>query len=920
MKIVSRTVTNTYDSDFMAKYAIKYCLYQRGVLSESDWQTYYDTEFLPNVLGSISDPFRWVGVAENFTTGGWQENDNYGTYIPAYTDPATGEYHPAHWSGRITPSSDGLTLNCTIPNNSIDENPYFVKDSVVGHFRNFKHLVDVTFGSYSSDDLYSKTPMISPYVITNDIGESIRINYQPMSHHNGTTRSIEVSHSLMGDQNNYSLDNTMFGDIYPYFKNWAGSGDQFELLSNTGVRFEVFKYDNKIVFIHYTAVKDFSYHGLHPNDTKLMLLSSSNVALIYPYYSMLDVRWLDFYGVLSLVPAYGLGSGTVLWADSIVVYTLDEGSNLTFKSIQTCSHRFPNNDEVVSYDWVAQVGLTTYDRYLNNTTNLYVYGRGNICEPSLPVPLLIDGIVPVNSNIPLITEGPDSYPYNTVLYIKGRIGVGALEWSAVNPLVLWNQQLMDSPTLFISGIPVPGENNSKLFIVDKTGLQDFTTYTNVAYTGYVSYTRIEPTTNSSLDGMIYKDMGADYFLFQWSLVGTIRASNINWYPMGISNNTANPSVWSDGVAVTCSGSTIYLTNFTDATTSTPITIQGEKEYYIRLRRQPDVGATHNITLTVFSDYIDGTEVGETTIEISKDTYHRYFIVAGVKPGSGSGTYMVENVRVESVFCQSYVPLLTKGCNPSSGAGLLYINGFGYAGNSFMPLQVFGGTDGWKWSEGATNLVVYDSQTYNGSAFLYVNGIENIRPFFGNGFLYTSGRGAYFNGSTTLAISQLGVSAGTRLFIQGPTQVYSGTVGSIGLLPIYVFRPNEANAISLCVFNDSPESNSFMTFIINGITGETTGNTTLAIPEVSEGYPNAYAALNIAGGVYFNSNLNLAVPNVVGVPNGQMTLVCFDNVTPINTYMGLFCDGIYAINSPVSLAMPAVYHIPVNNINLYTNGY
>ena len=977
------TVSNSWSGgSWIQNYAVAYAMFQSGDMTLADYTVYYNA-FLAYVFGTTTDPYDGLTEkTENFAV--WNQVDSIGNYVPASVDPLTGDIIEAYYKvpentygndGRLKVSSniDWWSYHETTAELDQDGLSYIDNDDVNNILSRFRHTFDFRVGEpgvrISSFPLTfaastSTLPDNIVYALSHDRMTAAMSDFWLTS-----TQRPDYGNSVLLVVRNRRLnllvypwredDGSIVAKLIPFDDLYK------DIISDVSLyyKFHIEKRDDRLVIYKYRWISTLE-SVLVGSSRRVRLPLETGSTLVTDQAAYITSNWSKYRIYGTTLPddvdefVYGIypqtGSTNIpftnlqglLWLEDVMILTgasLDE-MPYHYKTVarnlgtETRTSKPTVNMALGPLKYTEQSTTKTIPLFTRapglsktNTRSLHTISIETLNDD---ITLFAKAREPINDSIPL-------YMYASILPVD--FVNSALPLYLHKPTISINAWI----PLYSSGGAVPVNDNNELFTHDKTGLQDFTTYTlddgAEVYTDNYSYTQISDNIDDNESAKFYKDMGADYFNERWEVrfqfyIDTDDATGMKFHPFAVSNDVATDSKnWASSltevIAVVYeystlpSGPHIYLKEYNSATNTGFISLEKQKRYYIKVGR---IGS--QVTLYVYEDgFLGGTLIDSKNLEIDSSIKHQYGIVADILEADTGDTlnFTLENLQYSAVTIADIIPLYIYGIGTYNDSATLYIKGWADTSNSYIPLQVFGGdpttfggAGGAFWNTNSFSLVVWDSQDINKGRTLFIKNTQSSIPFVSDPGLplFTGGRMYPYSDYIPLFINQeKGVDGQITLVMEGPEKLLPFGSGTSSTLPIYLFRPNETAVIPLVMYNNTPTDNSFIPLYTKGILGNTTDSISLALPNGTIAM-NTFTTLFVDGRYFFNDNIPLVMPNVVDIPSANISLVVYHGGALNNSYIPLYVFGAYVHTDTITLAMPDIVEDSIDNIILYTQGY
>jgi hypothetical protein len=964
------SIHSSYNSIYAA---IAYAAYQRGDIDYNEYQAYKTSYALPDPFeGEVLDTVRFVD-------DGWSEVDDIGFWIPPSTSNPDG-----YWTGAIHTNA-GLENWDWSPIPSHRNSPFYtgpVYWDAIGHSfledhlfdqptSDFKHVLE--FGGI---DPPTQIPIIPTGGYRTNVPGGIPYAMTQKSFQNVVFRPFSLAYDApqwvgsgfyVIDGNTYRVDEdplilSTFRKVVcgPYpgsvtTRNPDGnysSGDKSILMRLSDSKLEVYTIGNRIIISSYVLSRHRpgdpdpeTYPGDHVFfESGEDFLESSPLGQ-YAINNLGAVKTTAHFHKWRLNP--GLNT-----ADGIWWYT---GSF----AIETTNGPIPplSNTICLGYDAYANESIPSH--YTTFHMNKYSV-TSNDSQKSLPLfikspwnvypppgfehlgsrTLFTRSYESMNENMPLFLKVREQHNDRSPLFIYGSLT--ALNYDAeVIPIYMPGPNLSANAwaPLYTSGDPSPHTGQTKSFVHDSTGLEDFTQFTvddgAGQYTDNYSYSRIHATINDNSSSRLYQTNSVGHFnvsfevRFELYIDKKPNVTDMVFHPIAFTNGLGASSTWASSVealAVQCYDYTgelrLRLKEYLNEEVSLPVDINPQRRYYVKIVR-----LSNKVTLSVYSDSSYTILVGSpVNLYTTSNVKYQYCMVGDTLDNAtgDSMTYILDNLKYDFIFMEGNTTLFTAGIGMHTDSATLYIKGFGTAANSYIPLQVYGTDDlvnPTYWTEGSIGLFLKDTQSSNKGRALFIKNTESsisFMPDYGLK-LFVKGRGDILTGNLPLVVFNEQIAATLPLFMKGPQQVYAGSSGANETLPIYIYRPDESAVMPLMIYNNTPTSNSYIPMFIDGILGNLNAQMPLVIPS-AVGELNSYADMFVKGVVPVTASLPLVMSSTTGPLTGEVPLFIQHGGGLVNSYANLYMFGAYITTASIPLAMPEIVEIPVDNIILYTQGY
>jgi hypothetical protein len=629
------------------------------------------------------------------------------------------------------------------------------------------------------------------------------------------------------------------------------------------------------------------------------------------------------------------------WLTAVYGFTVEE--DLTWRYLYGFNNNFnyvPGQEDPVAAsryhltdDRISGVvrDLQTFDNIVNGQPDLFIGSREGTTKN---IDLYTKGLTPTIDTITLHALGPVQSIDNVTLYtISGQ--------DNTLPLVIWNLNKADGIPLYAFSEVTPTTTTSTLFTYDGTGLEDFTTYTVDDGKGYqtdkFSYNRIDADLKADWESWLYSDKGPNFFPTQFEVFFEFELHDVGGGSadlIAFTNTITPPGSWwagfAEAISVRLTGDgRIKLVNYEDHTESSTYNLNTRKwqHLYCTFKRDfVDTGGGTYEAAAIIEVYTDRSKLDlifTDYVLVDDGQRYRYIGAASIiNVGNPLKTieFVVENVNITSAdsFART---LYVYGEDTINATALLHIYGWGFDENNTIELSTFGGSGGVTYGLFTDlPLIIFDNQMFSRGIPLYLVNDESSILFPGEDLnLSMVGMGDLIFDSLTLYVHQEAIFSSMPLWTKAPGKIKNAGAANDDF-PIYVYRPSDASAITLMVFNDTTSVNTFMPLHTNAILGIETDSMTLAMPETLAGVPNVYIELYVAGGVEVTQAMTLAMPDTLDIATTSMDLVCYHGGGAPNTYTTLYVFGAYLETDNIELVMPEVTDTPISELNLYTNGY
>jgi hypothetical protein len=939
------------------QYAIAYAAYQRGDISYGLYQGLKRKYFPSWLLDGPYDDIVLTTIKP--VDDAWTKVDEVGFWVPPSVDDPDG-----HWSGNIRVSSGQEGWNwfpwpysCRgwggDPPCYYDQHGHSHLDSfdLYQAASNFKHVLEI--GDFDAPIQIPNRPTRTssslsdfiPYAVTQksffneeiDPGFGLRIE------------CVDNTISTLDDLENQYCTLKILGSSSPT------SATHTTLYSRrvrpNWTKIEVWSIDNTITIFLYTKSRhqpapldENKYMGDHVLLENFDSLAHNDFAV----WNIVDKQWRAHHKTgttATWIANPGYDTDGVWWLyDTIVLDVVDGPMPLVSPTL--CRN---SGTDGGSYPDAIQkqsiISFSQTEEAAQRPLTLFINAPGNQHPPPGfehlgAAPLFTRSYENINENTPLFLRAIEPYNDRLPLFIYGSLT--SLNYDAeVIPLYMPGPNLSANgwAPLYTSGDPSPHTGQTKAFVHDSTGLEDFTTFTvddgAGQYTDNYSYSRIRATVDDNSSSRLYQTNSVGHFNVSFEVRFELyiedQPTDMSLHPIAFTNGVGASSTWASSVealAVECYNDTgelrLRLKEYLNEETSSFVDIAQQQRYYIKIVR-----ISNKVTLSMYGDSSYTLLVGSVDLYMTSNVNYQYCIVGDTLDDAtgDSMKYIMDNLKYQFIFMEGNTTLYTTAHALFGDSATLYIKGFGESLNSYFPLQIYGTDDlvnPTYWKEGRVSLFLKDTQESIKGRTLFIKNTQthvdfNPDPNVMGLKLVINGRGDILTNNLPLVLfnEQLGVAM--SLFMEGPEQLYKGSEGASENLPIYIYRPNEAAVIPLMIYNDTPTSNSFLPMFVDGILGHQTGQISLVIPSAVS-VLNSYAPLFAQGGVPVTSNLPLVMSSTTGPLTGAAPLFIKHGGGLINTYANLYVFGAYEETLTMPLVMPEVVEIPVDNIILYTQGY
>jgi len=870
--------------------------------------------------------------AEDFNASPWIEDDEVGTIIPAWTD-ASGVYHEEYYTGWLDISSDGTSVN--VHHFNCYQGPsYIYKDAGAGAFNRWYHEFEV---NDSSSSLSDRTEMI--WGITDSLDTTSEILNTP------SLSCIGLFAKWDGDYGRNVL--VAKKDLYYNgLMQTVGHG----LRHNTGRRDGNDRLENWYDVIG-EETKDYKVTVERRGDDAIFLIWRRRQYVVTDGFTdegVISFPWMQ-HGYLNAekqVPevlhtwpgmdwdynkAILVTAGTGQLCDVIGFQVEDDtraGTDfwwpidiIQIRLIRTASYEycFFGNAWSEPTDTKLCYNLDGY-----TISNLKIYGTEDTGNNNL----FINGGALDNSYIGLYTENSIDYNDNVPLFLETLFR----EQSA--NMYISSKDVYQSTPIYVKGIVHYDSGNVPMFIYDDTGLENLTEYTITDPSSYQdwTYTHTHATVTQDDESTFMFDYGSGYFdnafniNFEFTQHDNDGAGAINILSLTATDDVAKTVNNNNlpGLNIDLTHDEIMLFTTSDGNESavytTPESNMGVL-YYCTLEK-------YNST-TGFEARLRGWRTNDRsgTAEIDRtksvpDENYRYLRIADSYnfPNANTSDITVANVAVSSALNNwGFNEFVINGYGEDNQSATFYMVGWSDSSNTYTTLQVFGGTDGWYWTQDEMMLYINDGGevTQSGTLFMY-----NDEPFVddtSSATLYMVGANLTTNASMTLVTTMTTSEDDTTFYIKAPGAKI-GWSTDVDTMDIFVNRPDESKAATMYIHNEWFSDNTYASIYVLGILGYENDNVSLALPSVLLGKPNTYASIYIQASVTSTGSVDMVMPETLAELTDSVDMVMYSDGGIPNTYCSTYIFGAYLDNDNITLTLPGTVGELNNNFGHYIRGY